>query len=405
MTDRTRILSETLAFLSREDASSAYQTLEPLLDDLATDVNVAHVWAVLIAYFPDPQTLQTELDRLREVWAEDPRVMLPAALAAVRWCRRFPLALPNVREPLAESGAACVRRCLELQHGAKYDRDMRGALHLALAEVLVELGPKADAEALEAFEVAIQTNGELEAAWMALSRLHLRRGRYEKARDANLEALKHGQSPASYWNLALCQTILGDGQAAAAAWLAVNHEAWVTREGEAVVKGLERVELYLSSQTPRLWEGVPEVSDRPSYDEVVWVRPLSPGHGRIVSATRKDLAADFDDVVLWDGRPVDFRHTRDKDIPRFRALVVLRPGRAAVRRVRGQLPEVQSLDALNAALPEGCLLHPFGEVEAGPYEGKLVWPKSEEAEQIWQRVQQVAQGLGVVIEAVPAGEG
>lgn len=403
---RAGALQRAWAHLSREDAAGAFRALEPHLEHLAEDAELARAWAGVAAHLSDPAALVTEIERFVQVWVGEPRVMLPVAHAAVRWCRRFPLARRAVREPVARAGAEAARRCLHAVGGATHDADVRHGLHLALAEALVEVGPAVDDDALTAFELALTTRPADAAGWLALARLHTRRGRFAKGRDATEHALSLEHSPAGHWNLALCATGLGDGAPAVAAWQALEHPAVLNREGEAAVPGLEPVEVYLSADTPRLWAGAPAPAtpdaERDARQvEAVWVRPISPGHGRLVSATRLDLPADFDDVVLWDGAPVDFRHADGRDAPRFRALGVLRPGRAQTRPVQGKLPYPKALIRVHQALPEGCFVHPFAPPGKGPFAGKFVWPRSLDAAAAWAALLAAAAAAEVEIDPAP----
>lgn len=404
MTDRAAAVSRALAHLGQDDAAGAFKALEPHLDLLAEDVDLARVWAGVVGHLSDPTTLTTEIGRFAEAWGAEPRVMLPAVHAAVRWCRRFPLARRAVRDPVARAGAEAARRCLHAVGGATHDPDVRHGLHLALAEALVEVGPAVDDDALTAFELALQTRPDDAKGWLALARLHTRRGRFEKGRDATRHALSIEHSPAGHWNLALCATALGDAAEAQAAWLAVDHEAIINREGEAAVAGLEPVEVYLAADTPRVGGDFAQrvESGDPHAVESVWVRPISPCHGRLVSATRLALPADFDDVILWDGTPVDFRHADGKDVPRFRALAVLREGRATTLRVRGRLPFPKALIKVHQGLPEGCFVHPFAQPGKGPFEGKLVYPRALDAEAAWRQLCTAAAEAEVQVERVEA---
>lgn len=402
MSDRAAAVSRALAHLGQDDAAGAFKVLEPHLDDLAEDVDLARVWAGVVGHLSDPVALATEIGRFAEAWGSEPRVMLPAVHAAVRWCRRFPLARKAIRDPVARSGAEAARRCLHALGGATHDPDVRHGLHLALAEALVEVGPALDDDALTAFELALQTRPEDAAGWLALARLHTRRGRFAKGRDATQHALSLEHSAAGHWNLALCATALGEAETAVDAWRSVDHDAVLNREGEAAVAGLEAVEVYLAADTPRVGQELErrvEAGD-PHAVESVWVRPISPCHGRLVSATRLDLPADFDDVILWDGTPVDFRHADGKDVPRFRALAILREGRAQTRRVRGALPFPKALIKVHQGLPEGCFVHPFAQPGKGPFEGKFVFPRALDPEAAWRHLRAAAAEAEVQVEAV-----
>jgi tetratricopeptide (TPR) repeat protein len=402
MIDRAAAVSRALAHLGQDDAAGAFKVLEPHLEQLAEDVDLARVWAGVVGHLSDPAALATEIGRFSEAWGSEPKVMLPAVHAAVRWCRRFPLARKAVRDPVARAGAEAARRCLHAVGGATHDPDVRHGLHLALAEALVEVGPAVDDDALTAFELALQTRPDDAAGWLALARLHTRRGRFAKGRDATQHALSIEHSPAGHWNLALCLTALGAGEAAAEAWQALDHEAVLNREGEAAVAGLEPVEVYLPADTPRVgtdFGSQAKVGDAHAV-ESVWVRPISPCHGRLVSATRLELPADFDDVILWDGAPVDFRHADGRDVPRFRALAVLRQGRAQTLGVRGRLPFPKALIKVHQGLPEGCFVHPFAQPGKGPFEGKLVFPRTLDAEAAWQALVRAAAEAEVEVARV-----
>ena len=124
-------------------------------------------------------------------------------------------------------------------------------------------------------------------------------------------------------------------------------------------------------------EGLTPVEVRLAGGEAVWVRPLSPCHGRVVSPTILDCDADFDDLVLWDGVPLTFREVGGDRVPLFAHIAVLAQGSARTIRYQANGADDQAaldVEAINAALPAGCFLYP--QVEGPPARGKYVSPRS-----------------------------
>ncbi len=387
--------------LDAQDPHTAHAALAPFADRLPDDPELARLWAGLLHHVADPAALTAELGRFAQVWLQAPTVLQVAADAAVRWCRQRPLASPAEREPVARAAAEALRRCLHARGGGRGPVE-RHALHLGLAAALVEIGPSVDDDALTAFELALEAQPDDGAGFFALARLHTRRGRWRKGLDATRHALTLTDAPPLHWNLAVCATALGDATTAETAWRALAHDPIRAAHGvpgEVWVADLPPVEVCL---TPTTLDVTGAPAGGPWAVEAVWVQPLSPAHGRVAHPTRLDGAADFDDVVLWDGTPLSFRPVDGRDVPRFAALAVLRTGRARTVRVSGALPYPKALMRVDAALPAGAFVHPFDPPRKGPFEGKLVCPRGADLDTVRAAAREAAAAAEVVwVEAPP----
>ncbi len=148
------------------------------------------------------------------------------------------------------------------------------------------------------------------------------RGRFEDGYQANLraEALFGEPNEAVLWNLSICATACGHGEAALERWRSIGctldlgedglpQGSWPTMQ----VRLAERPVAERRADT-----------DDPGDEETVWVERLSPCHGRIRSALVHDLGVDYGDIVLFDGAPIVHRTFGERHVPVHPHLATLR---------------------------------------------------------------------------------
>ena len=212
--------------------------------------------------------------------------------------------------------------------------------------------------------------------WYLLSRIHSRRARWEKA-EAALQAIQGTlEHPAIDWQSALCGTALALGERAVDRWRKLSHDSVAGPDGRPLVSGLEPVELRLTNQM----NGVGVSSEGASQawiEEIVWVQPLSPVHGRLMHPSHGQFPADFGALVIWESEPISFRNFQEREVPCFPVIDCLERG-APVLTAPAPLLEREEQAMLAKLLPEG--LHFYQ--AAGPEEsGKLIYPETLSEEQ------------------------
>lgn len=419
-------VAEAEALLDGGDPIAAAARVEAHEAAIETHERLALLWAALLTAVGDARVLARQLRRLSAAWPRHPLIALRCAAAATRWADPWPAT--DARDPLAALGAEFAARCID---GGGATERFIAPLHLALARALARSGPRHDDKALAAFEVALTADPDDARGWADLARFHQQRRRFAQGLGAAREALRHrpDDKPAR-WTAAVCATALAD-PGAAAEWAALKHLAdGADPAGRPRVEGLPAVEVVLWRTTPlHLDRGAPVAArvahadpvaarsapppthdgapaaahaptpahagtpaaapgpdpaqpgtDDPEADapagEALWVEPISPCHGRVISPTALELPADYDDVILWDPHPLSFRVVGDAEVPRFGALAVL--ARGASRTWRYHAPPALDPAAAERRLPPGCRLYPFaGRVSAAAaHDGKLVAPRA-----------------------------
>lgn len=381
--------------LAAGDAVGAAGVLGPFAEAVESHEGLAVVWAGLLGAVGDAQVLGRQVRRLSAAWPRHPGVALLCAEAATRWVDPWPAT--GARNALAGLGAEVAARCID--GGGAVGR-WWVPLHLALGRALARCGARQDDKALAAFEVGLAAAPEDARGWADLARFHQQRGRWRQGLGAagvalglaagnggavgggrvggDGSAVRWDSGPAR-WTAAVCATALADA-GAGAAWGAVQHLAdGVDEGGRPRVAGLPAVEVVVWWDTPGEGSGELGAGAQRSGGaggEAVWVEPISPCHGRIVSPTVLDLPADFDDVILWDPHPLSFRVVGGAETPRFGALAVLARGGMRTWRYRAEA----AVDAgqVERGLPAGWRLYPFaGRVQgAAAVGGKVVVPRT-----------------------------
>jgi len=343
------------------DHETLWAALEPLKGRLADDPAVARAWAEALGATPRRATLREEAETILEAWAADPGIVGACCDALIRVEGRRPVDEPPLEEGPASIAATAAGRCLgKLPGELGADPDVGGMLHALRGNALGLLGPKRVDDAVAALGRALGL--EDRPAWrFDLGLVYKRAGRFPDALEA-FQAARRGETEpgkGTLWNVALCATACGDGETAADAWRALGLRP-ETGSGLPFVEGLDPVQVRLptlgSGQDPT--RVVPEEA---AGFEVVWVQPLTPCHGVVRSPTHREAAADFGDVILWDGAPIGVREIEGRPVPRFPFLGRLKAGDERRFRFMALQQEEGQVAAVGEALPDGAILYPHGE--------------------------------------------
>ena len=147
------------------------------------------------------------------------------------------------------------------------------------------------------------------------------RGLFQEGWQANERGLDLlGESREAYvWNLGICATGAGEGEAALKMWKGIGNKIEMGRfdlpEG-----GYPQCKVRLA-QRPLAERN--SDNDDPGLEETVWIQRLSPCHGIIRSVLFQDLGVDYGDVILMDGAPITYHKYDDEEIPVFPHLATL----------------------------------------------------------------------------------
>lgn len=376
--------------LAQDRPQAAAEALRPFAEQTTEDEGLACAWAAMMGWVDDLEHLEREIRRLARVWAATSSVVTEMARAILHAWTRRPGPSPFAdRESVIGLGVDLIDLCLKESPPSKPDQ--RATLFLLRAALLTWAGPLGDERALNDIEIALTLTPEDGAGWFQLARLHLVRGRWEKAALATEHAI-HYQFDAlrAGWNLAVALTgaspyKLEGVRDLQAAWELAGHDEFsessvIDAHGRAVALGLPHQLVAVHTQMNSLggWE-----LDQPWSSEVVWVQPLSPCHGRLLHPTAGQLPADFDDLILWDPQPARFERVEGEERPIMSALALLERGKAIVRplpRPRLTLSQQRSLDE---ALPSGVFFHQPQNDDA--HTGKLCWPRGMVASEVIAR--------------------
>ena len=376
-------LESARAAIRGGDLASAGATLSPWLAEARGDLEVASLWLQLLGEVSHAGQLARELRRLASDWAEEARIHRAIGLTALRWARANRSRWERRAQPL--TGEALLEAPDQLAATA-IERHLRGARSVSAeqridllflrAELLALGGAEAEDEAMRVLEEALQQRPDEGGGWYLLSRIHSRRARWEKA-EAALQAI-HGtlEHPAIDWQSALCGTALGLGERAVERWQKLSHDAVVGRDLRPIVAGLEPVELRLTNRMRGADTPSEELAQPPAgapwAEEIVWVQPLSPAHGRLMHPSHGQFPADFGALVIWEGEPLSFRNFQGREVPCFPAIACLERGAPVLTAPAPPLRE-EERSALAELLPEGLYFYQA----AGPEEsGKLIYPET-----------------------------
>lgn len=345
------------AAVERRDAASAWSALEPHRARIESERELALLWLELLHVSPDRPSGATEARALGRAYANDVAVVGMVCRAMIAMAELRPLDEPPLAEgSIADEAAELARATLaSIDETSRTDPQRGGWLRSLRANALRLAGPGRDGEAVAAFDDALASARDDGHLWFDYGLLHKWRGRFQAGYDCNLRAqARLGDTRPVLWNLGICATAIGDGNVAGLCWKKLGFTAELnTKSGNAFVDGLPAMQLRVLSKGSGYGFGGP-VPEQAVAFEVVWVQPLSPCHGVVVSPTFRDAPIDYGDVVLWDGAPVTVVQGPDGPVPRFALLEILRRGDEHRLRFVALEQKAGDIEALEKALPEGA---------------------------------------------------
>ncbi len=384
--------------LGQDQPQLAAEALRDYAEFTSSEIELAEVWAAMLAWIDDLDHLEREVRRLAQKWANKARVVEQLVRAILKaWSRLPGVQAPASRDSLIGLAVDLLDFCLEEAPPSK-PQD-RASLFILRARLLLEAGPLGDERALSDYEIALSLCPEDADAWFLLSRHHLFMGRWEKAIRACLEAKNYGFDLLKVsWNLAVASTALLPMTLERAPnlknlWQDAKNEqfleeAYTDKKGRLMALGLERIRVSLHSHMIRKGGGWMLVDDEDWVSETVLVQPLSPCHGRILHPCQSEQVADFDDLILWDPQPVHFVELDGQQLPVMRALAVLEQGDAVVRAYPQIRLTEEMLIQFNNALPEGVFFYQGPQTEFTlEAHGKLCWPRTLSAQTVINAVE------------------
>ena len=377
---------------ANEDLQSTWEALLSRRSQLSSDRKLAELALALIRELGNGPDHREVLQQLMDAWTADWSLALTTAGLLIEQAGRRGMDEP----PLTDDGpawwaAAGLQRSLNtLDEHALEDADIAGNLYAMLGNALRLCGPGRDAEAQEAFTRAIELDAERGEWWYDAGLLDKWRGRFADGFAANDQArMRLGPERPVLWNLAICATALGKGEAAVQVWEALGVEARLDQSRQMpYVAGLPPMLIRVLSRTPQTDATSRMPKDAVAF-ELVWVAPLSPCHGVVQSPTFRDAPIDYGDLVLWDGAPVAAHKISEQEtVPVFPLLEILRRGAERRWSFVALEREEGALEGLKKALPEGArvfiqherVAHHCAACEAGqPHEHRPPGPASASA--------------------------
>ena len=401
MNGRRRALEAALATRDLEAAWAVVEEVE------ASSRDDALLLLALADADPSRPELAARIEAVAGAHRTDAEVQVAACAALLAVAGRRPMDAPALADGPAALALRLAEACLEASPPAA----LAPYLHINRANALRALGRDRDAEAREAYAAAL-AHPEAPGGWYVdLGVLHKWRGRWDSAADAFAEArARLGETRRVLWNQALVATARGRGAEAEAHWRALGFGA--KRPADAAegrlpeVPELPPLRLRVPAKASGLGAPAPGRGDDARSYEVVWVAPLTPGHGVVQSPTFEEAPVDYGDVVLWDGAPVAEERLgaageAPRALPVFPLLEVLRPGEERRLRFVAAMGK-GDLDALLAGLPDGCRIFAHeGEAEGLAY-GKLIVPGGMGLGDVQGRLEAVLTARRTLRFAVPA---
>lgn len=185
------------------------------------------------------------------------------------------------------------------------------------------------------------------------------RGRFAEGMAANEAAAKLAEetNEAIEWNLGICATGAGEGEAALKVWKRMEQIIEMGRFGlpdgrypQCKVKLAERPLAERSADR-----------DNPGLEETIWIERLSPCHGIIRSVLYQDLGVDYGDVILFDGAPITYHTYGETSVPVFPHLATLVRQNYRFFDFAGTQGEAGQLGDVSADLSEDAIVYSHSE--------------------------------------------
>lgn len=342
------------------DRSGAWALATSVLDKVGEDRGAAEAFAELLSLDPTYADAMRPAERVVAAFGGDAELMIALSAALLRVAEQRPPDEPPFEKGPAHLAAGAAQRCFEgLSAAQRLEPALGGYLQINMADALRMMGPEHDADALQAYQLALTIDDTNGWWWFQLGLLHKWRGSFREALDANRKArVRLGDLRPVLWNLAIAATALGEGQIALEAWEKLGVRGSLSKGGLPFVADMPAMQMRVATMGEDTGRNDPLPSKAVTF-EVLWVQPLSPCHGVVQSPTVRKASVDYGDVVLWDGAPVHMNEVEGRKVPVFPLLWILRPGDEKRLRFVGMEKDAGSIDSLAEELGEGAELVVF----------------------------------------------
>lgn len=357
--DHSELQSKLKEAIEASDAQRAWALLTPYEGELGADRELTKLWLELLRLTPDRPSLMGEVELVLSRMGGDAEIVIAANAALLSAAaRRAPDEPPLHTDSPAHRAARAAEACLKtLSEEERKDPRIGGYLYANLGNAyrMMEPSKENDQRSHQAFFEALQIDDSQGDWWHDLGLLHKWRGRFDNAYAAFLKArARLGETRAVLFNLALTATALGEGDLAGGSFKALGLPVELSADWKLpYVPGLPPAQVRVLSRGAGYLTGS-SLPDKATAFEVLYVQPLSPCHGVVISPSFRDAPIDYGDLILFDPAPVST--TKDAEgrlIPCFPLLEILRRGDENRMRFIALEGTPGSLDRLEEALPEG----------------------------------------------------
>lgn len=235
------------------------------------------------------------------------------------------------------------------------DADKLAAAH-ALYSVARLSGRAADALCERAARTVVNLDPENADGWYRYGLFLKTRGRFAEGVAANQRAaeLAGDDNEATVWNLGICATGAKQGALALELWRQKLGSKLELGENGLPTGSWHHVKVRLAARPLAVRTSR---DDSPGEEETVWVERLSPCHGMVLNPTAGELAADYGDLVLFDGAPIVSQQIDGRSVPVFPLLVTLQRGGWEVFRFVASGLGVRGVEAINERLGDSAFLY------------------------------------------------
>ena len=366
----------------RGNTEDAWRALAPRLSEIDRSRDLALAFAQVLAQDPTYPDVLSCAERVVAGFGSDPDVVITLSAALIRVAERRPPDEPPFERGPAHLAAAVCQSCFETLTGEqRRNPELGGYLQINLANALRMMGPEHDDEALKAYQLALTIDDANGSWWFQLGLLHKWRGRFREGLQANRNAVaRAGADRGMLWNLAICATALGEGEAALEVWRSMGMPGELSRSGMPYVPDIPAMQVRVATVGEDVGEGDPLPASTVTF-EVLWVQPISPCHGVVQTPTARRASVDYGDLVLWDGAPVRVNQVGDRPVPVFPLLWVLRPGDERRLRFVGMQKDAGLVEQLAEELGDEATLVVFDQRRGDDqslFSGKLIVPGNVE---------------------------
>ncbi len=344
--------------------SSAWNLLQRHRQHLTDVPELAFLWVELCDQADE--NCREDLEQVLVSFAADPVLVERASRQLILLAEQDPMDEPPPGDSPAMLAARAASGCLgRLAPDQRLDPDLAAPLYAVLGTALHLAGSEHDSSTLAALERAVDLDPDNGWWWFNLGLFHKWRGRWREGLDANLKARELiGDDDSLLWNLGICATGAGDGFVAAEAWLALGYKSRPGPDGLPrmdLAPAQVRVSSVAQGVDPRLHAAGTSTSH-----ELLWVQPWSPCHGLVLTPAVYGLAADYGDLVLWDGAPVGYHQEEGIRSPQFPLLQRISPGDFHRFWFLARQTRSEAIHELGETFPEGAFLYVHNEIGESP---------------------------------------